>query len=266
MALILTLAICINMFELNHHRLKPAGLDWLLKQPKVVPPQSYRFSFALLNLDSLYILVLPHLLHSHYLQRNILLPTNAFPKILYSILCIPSVISETYSLSCIALIYSLTDGVVLIPADVCGPSPHDLPVSPHRLSGILFVSVPLSLGKFFPSVQVFGTSLSIQYGILPCNPYCKSPQAPPVTFCKGLSNQIHRKFTFQGKKNKAGNLFLDSRPTVLLCCPFCFQFFHFVKWKSCIFRYFFKCQHSICQHSFSSIYCPFFYALFYTLL
>lgn len=31
----------------------------------------------------------------------------------------------------------------------------------------------------------------------------KKPQpVTPVTFCKGLFNQIHRKFTFQGKKNK----------------------------------------------------------------
>jgi len=33
------------------------GLGWLLKQPKVVPPQSYRFSYVLPDPDSLYILV-----------------------------------------------------------------------------------------------------------------------------------------------------------------------------------------------------------------
>ncbi len=59
-------------------------------------------------------------------------------------------------------------------------------------------------------------------------------------------------------KNKAGNLFLDSRPMVLLCCPFCFQFFYFVKRKSCIFRNFFKCQNPICQHSLCGIDCSFF--------
>ena len=32
----------------------------------------------------------------------------------------------------------------------------------------------------------------------------------PVTFCKGLFNQIHRKFTFQGKKIEPGTRFLDS--------------------------------------------------------
>ena len=37
--------------QLNHHRLKPVGLDWLLKQPKVVRPRSYRSSFVLLNPD-----------------------------------------------------------------------------------------------------------------------------------------------------------------------------------------------------------------------
>ena len=31
-----------------------------------------------------------------------------------------------------------------------------------------------------------------------------------VTFCKGLFNQIHRKFTFQGKKIEPGTCFLDS--------------------------------------------------------
>lgn len=36
---------------LNHHRLKPVGLGWLLKQPKVVRPRSYRSSFVLLNPD-----------------------------------------------------------------------------------------------------------------------------------------------------------------------------------------------------------------------
>jgi hypothetical protein len=29
----------------------------------------------------------------------------------------------------------------------------------------------------------------------------------PVTFCKGLFNQIHRKFTFQGKKIRPGTCF-----------------------------------------------------------
>ena len=33
----------------------------------------------------------------------------------------------------------------------------------------------------------------------------------PVTFCKGLFNQIHKKFTFQGKKIEPGTCFLDSR-------------------------------------------------------
>ena len=37
--------------KLNHHRLKPVGLGWLLKQPKVVRPRSYRSSFVLLYLD-----------------------------------------------------------------------------------------------------------------------------------------------------------------------------------------------------------------------
>ena len=37
--------------KLNHHRLKPVGLGWLLKQPKVVRPRSYRSSFVLLNPD-----------------------------------------------------------------------------------------------------------------------------------------------------------------------------------------------------------------------
>ena len=32
----------------------------------------------------------------------------------------------------------------------------------------------------------------------------------PVTFCKGLFNQIHRKFIFQGKKIEPGTCFLDS--------------------------------------------------------
>ena len=32
----------------------------------------------------------------------------------------------------------------------------------------------------------------------------------PVTFCKGLFNQFHRKFTFQGKKIEPGTCFLDS--------------------------------------------------------
>lgn len=34
--------------------------------------------------------------------------------------------------------------------------------------------------------------------------------AAPETFCKGLFNQIHRKFTFQGKKIEPGTCFLDS--------------------------------------------------------
>ena len=43
-----------------------------------------------------------------------------------------------------------------------------------------------------------------------------------------------RKRPCWANKNMAGNLFLDFRPRVLLCCPFCFQFFHFVKRKSCV--------------------------------
>ena len=33
----------------------------------------------------------------------------------------------------------------------------------------------------------------------------------PVTFCKGLFNHIHKKFTFQGKKIEPGTCFLGSR-------------------------------------------------------
>ena len=51
------------------------------------------------------------------------------------------------------------------------------------------------------------------------------------------------RFIFQRHKN-----FYSLFPAYgfVLCCPFCFQFFHLVKRKSCIFRNFFKCQNSIC--------------------
>ena len=62
-------------------------------------------------------------------------------------------------------------------------------------------------------------------------------------------------------KNKARNLFLDSWSTVLLCCLLCFQFFPFVKWKSCVFRNFFKCQNPICQYSLRGIDYSFFQCL-----
>ena len=37
----------------------------------------------------------------------------------------------------------------------------------------------------------------------------------PVTFCKGLFNQVHRKFTFQGKKIEPKIYFQDSRLDIL---------------------------------------------------
>ena len=40
-------------------------------------------------------------------------------------------------------------------------------------------------------------------------------QSTPETFCKGLFNQVHRKFTFQGKKIEPKIYFQDSRLDIL---------------------------------------------------
>ena len=154
-----------ELVKLNHHRLKPVGLGWLLKQPKVVRPRSYRSSFVLLYLDFWYILVWSRPLRSHCWLQNILLPIDGGPRTPYSTLFIPSVVFGTCSPSYTGPACLPTDVAVLIPGDVCDPSLHTRPESPHHLSGISSGSVLLFLPRSFPSARVFGILLSIQYGI-----------------------------------------------------------------------------------------------------
>ena len=97
---------------------KAGRFGLLLKQPKVVSSlrvsfflnlsQSYHFYFSLVNLDFWYTLWWFHLSHSHYSPQSILLPTNAVPRIVYSILYIPFVVSWMWFLWYIAPVCLMT--------------------------------------------------------------------------------------------------------------------------------------------------------------
>lgn len=79
--------------------------------------------------------------HSHYLLQNIHVPTDAAPRIVCSVPCIPSAISLNCFLLDILPICLLTDEAVPIPTNVYGLSPHVLPVSqlhsPDKSDGLV---------------------------------------------------------------------------------------------------------------------------------